>query len=535
MGQTVVLLKIPQANGNFFAGDASASAVFTVIFLELLSNVVFQCTLLVNGVVRARMDRNFRNVLWKKILHLKSQYFDRVPASTLISRITIDTESLNEFVIDVVIGEFLSLFTLGATITAMSSINWKAALLMMAFVPVSILFSFIMGRFNMKFGNLLKGSMANLTEYLSELIASLPIVKAFNKQNYEDERGRKVINNYYISNKRLIILDLVRQILSTVIGLGPDICLIVIGINLLNKNAITVAGWYAFYMYTGSITSFFSQKGSVWESIKSVQGRLLRVSLILSEPEEGVEPYIKEAVDSGDIVFDKVSFGYEDKKVINKISFTIPKNKITAIVGYSGTGKSTILKLLERLYNPSDGRILLNGVELKDYSIKEWRNKIAYVTQNTPMISGTIRENILYGIHREVKDEEIMEAAKLAYVDKFINSCPEGLDYQVGQFGDKLSGGQRQKLSIARAILRNADYLILDEPTASLDMVSANEVSQAIENLKNSKTIIMVAHSARAIMDVDHIVVLDEDSSVVEGTDEELKRTNEFYRQLMEA
>lgn len=535
MGSTVVLLKIPKTQGNFFAGDASVNSVFMVIFLDLLSNLVSIIVLFTCNVVRAKMDRNFRNVLWEKILHIKPQYFDKVSASTLISRITSDAESLNEFVIDVVVGEFLSLFTIGATIAAMTTINSKAAIIMLVFVPITILIAFVMGRLNLKFNNLLKYSMANLTDYLSELVSSLPVVKAFNKQEYEEKRGEAVINGYYKANRNVMLLDILSQIIDAVVGLGPDVCLILIGISLLNKKAITVAGWYAFYSYTGSLVSFFTSKGNVWVQIKSIQGRLNRVSSILTEPEEGVEPYIQEAVNSGDIVFDKVSFGYDDKSVLKKVSFTIPKNKETAIVGYSGTGKSTILKLLERMYNPSEGRILLNGNELKDYNIKEWRNRIAYVTQNTPMISGTIRENILYGIQREVTDEEIMKAAKLAYVDKFIDSCPEGLGYNVGQFGTKLSGGQRQKISVARAILRNADYIILDEPTASLDIISANEVAKAVENLKIGKTIIVVAHNARMITDADHIVVLDEDSSVVEGTNDELMGSNEFYRQLMEA
>lgn len=535
MGQTVILLRIPQVNGNFFAGDSSVSSVFQVIFLSILSELTAQSVLFVDAIVRAKMDRNFRNVIWGKILNLKSQYFDKVPASTLISRITVDAESLNGFVIDVVVGEFLQIFRVGATITVMSMINSKVAILMLVFVPITILISFIFGRLNLKLGNILKHSTANLTDYLSELIASLPVVKAFNKQEYEAERGDAVINDYYKRNRNVTLLDTLKEIVGIFVSLGLDICLILIGISLLNEKAITVAGWYAFYSYAGSLVSFFTSKGNVWVRIKTAQGDLNRVSMILTEPEEGVEPYIKDAVASGDIVFDKVTFGYEDKSVLNKISFTIPKNKITAIVGYSGTGKSTILKLIERIYNPSEGRILLNGNELKDYNIKEWRNKIAYVTQDTPMISGTIRDNILYGIRREVTDEEIMKATKLAYVDNFINSCAEGLDYNVGQFGGRLSGGQRQKISVVRAILRNTDFLILDEPTASLDIISAKEVAKAIENLKNGKTIIVVAHNPRMITNSDHIVVLDEESLVVEGTNDELMVSNKFYRQLMEA
>lgn len=150
------------------------------------------------------------------------------------------------------------------------------------------------------------------------------------------------------------------------------------------------------------------------------------------------------------------------------------------------------------------------------------------------MISGTIRENILYGVKREVSDEEIMAAAKLVYIDKFIENCPEGLDYQVGQFGSKLSGGQRQKISIARAILMGSEYLILDEPTASLDILSAEEVADAIDNLRGKVTIVMIAHQNRIIRSADHIVVLDKAHTAVEGNHEDLLLTNDFYAQLMQ-
>ena len=315
----------------------------------------------------------------------------------------------------------------------------------------------------------------------------------------------------------------------------PEIVLILLGIRMLQNSTLTPAGWYTFYLYAGTLLSFVSGLGGLFEQTKSIQGQLNKVSDVLFEEEEGLESYVKEAVESGDIVFDNVSFSYDDTQALNGVSFTIPEKKTTALVGYSGAGKSTVLKLLERVYEPDEGRILLHGSELKDYDLKAWRGKIAFVTQSAPMISGTIRENILYGIRREVSDAEIMEAAKLVYADQFIESSPEGLDRQVGQFGSKLSGGQRQKISIARAILTQAEYLILDEPTASLDIISAEEVAQAIENLRGNATIVMIAHQPRVIRSADHIIVMDKEHAAVEGTDSDLRLTNEFYVQLMQS
>lgn len=501
---------------------------------ELASTVIVQIVLYVNLLFRAKTNRNLRNVLWGKILRLKPKYYDRVSANTLLSRITIDTDSLNAFILDVILQIVFQIYMLYLTIQEMSSISLNASFLLLAFVPLSLLISFVMGRLNLKFQNAMKFKMSDLTGYLSELMSSLPVVKAFNRQRYETQRGKQVIDEYYTAQRNTIFLDIGQQIVGTLFGVLPEIVIIIMGVRMLQDSTLTPAGWYTFYLYAGTLLTFVNGLGSLFEQTKSIQGQLNKVSDVLFEEEEGLEPYVKEAVESGDIVFDNVTFRYGDTLALDQVSFTIPKNQTTALVGYSGAGKSTVLKLLERVYDPDGGRILLHGSELKDYDLKAWRGKIAFVTQSAPMISGTIRENILYGIKRDVSDGEIM-AAKLVYADKFIESCPDGLDYQVGQFGSRLSGGQRQKISIARAILTQAEHLILDEPTASLDIISADEVAQAIENLRGTATIIMIAHQPRVIRNADHIIVMDKGHSAVEGVDGDLMLTNEFYAQLMQS
>lgn len=534
IAQSTLMVKIPQVNANFFTGNASVESVSMFIGAELIVMVMVQIVLYVNHVFRAKTNRNLRNVLWGKILRLKPSYYDKVSANTLLSRITVDTDSLNAFIMDVILAIVFQIYLLTLTIKEMSDISMQAAILMLAFVPLSLLISFVAGRLNLKFQNAMKFKMSNLTDYLSELVASIPVVKAFNMQKYESRRGKKVIDDYYTAQRNTIGLDIGKQIVGTLFGVLPEIAIIMIGVRMLQNSTLTPAGWYTFYIYSGALLSFVGGLGSLWEQTKSIQGQMNKVTDVLCETEEGLEAYVKEAVESGDIVFDNVSFSYGDTLALDKVSFTIPKNKTTALVGYSGSGKSTVLKLLERVYDPAEGRILLCGSELKDYDLKAWRGKIAFVTQSAPMISGTIRENILYGIKREVSDEEIMAAAKLVYIDEFIESCPDGLEHKVGQFGSKLSGGQRQKISIARAILMQTDYLILDEPTASLDILSAEEVADAIDNLKHKKTIIMIAHQPRVIRNADHIIVLDKAHAAVEGCDKDLMHANEFYTQLMQ-
>lgn len=531
--QGMILVRIPLVNANFFAGDVSVESVSMFIGMELISMVVCQFVLYVNHVVRAKMNRNLRNVLWGKILRLKPGYFERVSASTLISRITVDSDSMNEFVMDILLDLVSQIYMLILTIHEMSRISIRAGLLLLVFIPLSFFVAFLMGRLNLKFENAMKFKMSDLTHYLSELVSCMPLLKAYNRQSYESRRGRQVIDEYYRANRNVVGLDVLKQIVGILVGIGPEICIILLGIKMLGAGTVDAEGWYAFYLYAGTFIGFCNTLCGIWERAKSVQGKLNKVSDVLYEEEESVEPYVNEIVKAGDLMFDNVSFAYGKDRVLDKASFEIPSGKNTVIIGYSGSGKSTILKLLERMYEPSEGRILMGGQEITSCGVREWRRKIAFVTQNTPLLSGSIRENILYGVSRTVTDDEIMEAARLAHVDGFINENPEGLEYQVGQFGARLSGGQRQKLSIARAILTNAEILILDEPTASLDVIAAGEIVNTIEALRGTRTVVTVTHDARAIRTADHIVVVDQGHNVIEGDSQKIELVSDFYRQLV--
>ena len=533
IAQSTFAVYIPQVSADFFNGDASVKSVSMFLGCELLNTVIVQIVLYVNHLFRLRTNRNLRNVLWGKILKVKPRFYDKVSSSSLLSRITVDTESLNDFIIGIILEIFFSIYMLILSLREMSKISIKASLILLAFVPLALVISFVAGRLNIKFQNAEKFKLSNLTDYLSELISSLPVVKSFNRQDFEEKRGDTVVNEYYDAQRNLIGLDVLRQIVSTVFGVLPEIVIIYMGVRMLNENSIDGAAWYIFYTYAGTLLTFFTELGGYWEKTKTVQGQLATVTHVLLEENEGLDHYVNEAIESGDISVDNITFAYDEDPVLRNVTFTVKRNQTTAFVGYSGSGKSTLLKFFERVYEPDEGRILLGGKSFYDYDLTEWRSKIAVVQQDSPMISGTIRDNILYGIKREVSDEEIMAAAKLAYVDEFIEKCPDGLDHDVGQFGTKLSGGQRQKITIARAILKQPEFLILDEPTASLDILSTNEISATIAELHSRMTIMIVAHSADVIKSADSIVVVNSDHTAVEGDQETLKVTSEFFQKLI--
>lgn len=527
-----LLLLVPRVNGNFYAGDVKVSTVLVVIGADIASLLVFSGVLLIKNIVSAKIDRNFRNSLWKKILSLEPKFFDQVSSNTLLSRITSDAESLKVFVVDIVLAELISLSTAIATITAMTSMNKNLAVIMAIMIPVILLIAFIMGRLNMRIGNLVKLKMSELTDYLSGQLARIKVIKSYNCVENETSRGEYLIGEYYKAEFKARLIDILKAFIDTIVNIGPSVALIIIGIKLLDSHQLTVAGWVTFNAYATSLLVFFREKSGVWVQIKLVQGQLNRILNLQYEPEEGLKPYLYEKTKADDLIFDKVSFSYLDKEVLKGVSMICPLRKLTAIVGPSGTGKTTIVKLLERIYEPSEGCIWVGDQKISDCKLENWRNNIAFVSQNPPLISGTIRENILYGIQDSVSDEEILVAARKLKAEKIITDRLGGLDSEVGQFGEKLSGGQRQKLSIVRAFLQNREYIILDEPTASLDMVAAYEVMDAIEELRKWKTIIMVVHDIKLIQNADHILVVEEKKGVIQGNFEEVLSKSEFFRAM---
>lgn len=528
-----IAVKLPQVEGDIYSGNASVANIAFVICVELISSLLVSVMLAANGVIGGRIDRNFRNAIWNKILRLEPKYFDDISANTLLSRMTDDAESMKDFIL-LIISEITGITTTVATITAMSTMNKGLAVIMAIFIPVITIFGFLIGRLKMKFGNNVKFKMAQLTDYLSGQLARITVIKAFNRQHFEEKRGEKEIAEYYVAERKTKIIEFVHSTSASLLSTIPSVALIFVGIYLLETKALTPAGWIVFYAYANNLMVFFTGKIDTWINLKEYQGRMNRLIELFAAPEEKISDGEK-VEQSGELVFDDVSFSYGERDILSHATLTFSKNRFTAILGPSGTGKTTVLKLIERIYQPASGKILLDGKEINDYKIEDWRKQISYVKQDTPLISGTIRDNILYGVEEEYTDEQIMSTAKEIHADEFIRNFPDGLDYEVGQFGDKLSGGQRQKLSILRAFLQKREYILLDEPTASLDAVSTHEVMQSVKQLLGKRTVILVAHDSKLVRDADHIIVIEDDSKIYEGTADELSNVSEYFRMVTES
>lgn len=286
-------------------------------------------------------------------------------------------------------------------------------------------------------------------------------------------------------------------------------------------------------MITGIVSlqlmQFFMNVGSV----SGTFGTMKKIAQIIdtdSEPEGG-EPVPEVCAD---IEFDNVSFAYAGgSDVIKNLSVKIPMGKVTAVIDGNGAGKSTLFKLLLRLYEPKSGEIRFGGDGIGKYCLTDWRDRFAVVSQRNPLIGGTVRENIAYGLDREVSDEELAETARRANCYDCITAKPGGFNEDVGLGGSNFSGGQGQCISIARAMLRNADYLLLDEATSNLDVVSEAEVTGAMDELMRDKTTIMIAHNYAATRNADYIFVMKDGAVEAAGTPDELLKTNEYYKMFV--
>lgn len=487
-----------------------------------------------NKLLVAKIDVSYRSLIWERLIKSPLRFFDQMKPTTMITRITTDASKISE-----VLGSYLP--SLAATIygtigvvAVIFTYDWRLALSVIVYIPLYLLFNLYYGKWNYRAFKETYNRLSTLTQFLSELLMSVPLIKTFVTEKKEDERGHKNLQYYYKANMRRYLVMWVENPINGVLNITSDILVILYGGYLVKAGIITISQWLGFFMYIGMLWGMLGSFLMMYVEIKKSQGATNRIAALMdgdlevSERSFGIEKL------EDDIVFKNVAFSYSEKSVLGYVDFTIPVGKVTAIVGPSGSGKSTIFSLLQQFYQPSSGEILIGNTPISDYHLHDWRNLFAGVAQDSPMISGTIRENIVYGVNREVTDIELADAAQKANALEFIKGFQNGFDTYVGEAGSNLSGGQRQRVAIARAILRDSEILLLDEATASLDSQAEKSIQQAMETLKQGRTTIMISHDLSNVQDADQIIVLNGGTVDGSGTHIELLKTNELYRLLVQ-
>jgi ATP-binding cassette, subfamily B, bacterial AbcA/BmrA len=477
---------------------------------------------------------SIRRKLWEQILHLPVPFFDQQQSGETMSRVTQDTNIVKNLITQHLISFLTGIISIIGSVIILLLIDWKMTLVMIIAVPLAIAMVMPLGQKMYKISRATQDEMASFSGNLGRVLADIRLVKAYHAEKAEQESGDKGIGHLFQFGLREAKIQAVISPFMTFIMMFVLVILIGYGGVRVASGALSAGSLVAIIIYMFQIVVPFSQMASFFTAFQKAVGATERIQHIFDtekEVDKGIEAV---ANPSQDITFEKVSFAYKEKEILGQASLTVPAGKTTAIVGPSGGGKTTLFALLERFYLPQTGRILLGGQDISSFRLHSWRSSIGYVSQESPIMSGTIRDNIAYGMEREVPDEEIERAAKLANASEFIDALPDGFNTQVGERGIKLSGGQRQRIAIARALIRNPRILLLDEATSNLDSTSEHLVQKALEHLMEGRTTLVIAHRLSTVVDADQIAVLENGSITGTGTHQELYEKHSLYRELAE-
>lgn len=512
--------------------DISVGKIMALVILLATSLIVDSIVTYQLALLGQRAAIYVRNRLWNKILNLETPYYDKTHSGELSSRVINDTSSLSSFLTCALPDFCASVLTLVLMISILFSLDkWLGAIFCMIF-PLIILVMIPVADKIRDLAIVQQEIYAKLNEMLTETLEHIKFVKAYNAEESEEKRVVGKMEEWFQNSKKY---SLVHAILSPVMGGITSLALFTvcgIGAYRVHMGYITAGTIIIFALYLVNAIEPVEVIGNFLMEYKELQGALHKVNEIFDVDIEKTEGDADGSREKR-LTFNHVEFGYRNQPIIKDISFIANTDQKIAIVGESGAGKTTIFSLIERFYEASEGCIKWGDQPIDSFQIHEWRNNIGYVFQDKMLVSGTIRDNLVYGIDRVVKEEELADATKMANIYDFIISQDKSFDAYVGEKGDLLSGGQKQRIAIARMFLRNPAILLLDEITANLDAESEQQVSKSLENLYKERITLIIAHKLRTVMDADRILVIQDGCIVGNGSHNELMETNQYYQKVI--
>ena len=486
--------------------------------------------------VSERGMANVRTELYNRLITQSMDYFEGFRIGELTSRITADVEQL-QTAFSVTLAEFIrQIFILIFGIAVLAYLMPRLFLVMLLVIPVVVVLAMIFGKYIKKLSKKRQDQLAKTNTIVEETLQNFNIVKAFVSESFESKRYSKSVGD--MVDISLSFAKVRGLFFAFIIFLlfGSILFILWQGAFMVQRGEMEAGSLLSFVIYTVMIGGAIASLGNLYTTIAAALGATERVKDMLARPMEvpidDIETKLKIA---GDIRFENVHFSYpsrNDIEILKGINIHIPAGQQVALVGQSGGGKSTIVRLLMKFYDLNQGVIKVDGKPIESYDLRAFRNNIGFVPQEVILFGGTIRENLLYG-KPDASETELISAAKKANCWDFISSFPEGFDTVVGERGIKLSGGQKQRVAIARTILKDPSILLLDEATSSLDAESERVVQEAMDNLMEGRTSIIIAHRLATIKNVDKIYVLDGGYIAEHGTHEQLTQKEEgVYKNL---
>lgn len=518
--------------GIDFAGILNI--VIILIVLYLLSAGFWYIEGFILTKVTMNVTYNLRKDISKKINRLPLKYFDKKNHGEVLSYITNDVDTISQSLGQSISQIVSSITTLIGIVVMMLTISWKMTIFAFLVLPISAFLVSIVVRKSQKYFKQQQEYLGHVNGHIEEMYTNHTIVKSFNGEKNSEEKFSEYNHQLYKSAWRSQFLSSLMHPIMNFVGNLGYVVICILGGYYATNGIITVGNIQSFIQYMRRFNEPISQIANISNILQSTMAAAERVFEFLAEEEEIPDTDNPASIDNvkGNIEFKNVHFGYnEDKIIINDFSAKINDGETIAIVGPTGAGKTTIVKLLMRYYDVNSGEILLDGINIKNFTRNDLRSEFGMVLQDTWTFNGTIMENIRYG-KLDATDEEVIEAAKKAQVDHFVKTLPDGYNMILNEESNNISQGQKQLLTIARAFLSDPKILILDEATSSVDTRTEILIQKAMNNLMKGRTSFIIAHRLSTIKDADKILVMNNGDIVEQGTHEELLDKKGFYYNL---
>ncbi|WP_054861199.1 ABC transporter transmembrane domain-containing protein [Gracilibacillus sp. JCM 18860] len=535
-GLTIPLLTRQMVDG-FDASNLNITLIAIIVIVFILQAVLDGVSTYSLAYVGQKIVARLREQMWTKFIRLPVSYFDKNKSGESVSRVVNDTSIVKDLITQHFPQFITGIITIIGAIIILLIMDWKMTLLMLISVPIAVTVLLPLGKRMSKISRNLQDETANFSGSIQQTLGEIRLMKSSNAEKAEQTKGFKNITKLFsFGLKEAKIFALVGP---TMYLINMIVIVMIIGYGgiRVEEGTMTTGSLVAFLLYLFQIIYPITSFAMFFTQLQKAQGATERImeilDLKLEEDKEGIDLDITNKT----IYFDHVTFGYDKSEIVLKdISFEVHPGTMVAFAGPSGGGKTTIFGLMEQFYRPSSGIIRIGDTPIQKLSMKSWRGQIGYVSQDSPMMAGTIRENLCYGMEdiSEIDDQRLWQVAEMAYAAQFIKEFPNGLDTEVGERGVKLSGGQRQRIAIARAFLRNPKILMMDEATASLDSQSEGIVQKALMKLMEGRTTFVIAHRLSTIIDADKILFIEKGQITGVGTHQQLVANHALYKEFAE-
>lgn len=521
-----------------FSIEAISVTLIVVIFaVFILQAVIDGLSTYILAAVGQKIVARLREKMWFKLIRLPVSYFDKTPSGQSVSRVVNDTGIVKDLISNHFPQFITGIITIIGAVVILLIMDWKMTLLMLIAVPVTFLVMMPLGSRMAKISKGLQDETANFTGDIQQTLGEIRLMKSSTAEYIEEKQGKDGIDKLYrFGLKEAKVFALIGPLIYTVMML-VIVAIIGYGGIRVADGTMSTGSLVAFLLYLFQIIFPITSFAMFFTELQKAKGATERIIEILDIEEENGQEGLSKDITDKTLYIEDLSFSYEEgDPVLENITFEARPGEMIAFAGPSGGGKTTLFGMIERYYEPTNGEIRVGKISIRDLSLRSWRSQIGYVSQESAMMAGTIRENLTYGLENAetISDERLWIVAEMAYADTFIRSFQEGLDTEVGERGVKLSGGQRQRINIARAFLRNPTILMLDEATASLDSQSEHAVQEALSRLMKGRTTFVIAHRLSTIVDADQIIFIEKGRITGSGTHQELLSEHELYQKFAE-